>query len=51
VAPGAAAAPRLEALLLLATEVGRRTLVVEDRRLPLFDQGGTPARLVLTIRR
>jgi Domain of unknown function (DUF1850) len=45
------AAPRLEALPLLATEVGRRTLVVEDRRLPLFDQGGTPARLVLTIRR
>jgi hypothetical protein len=44
------ATPRLDALPLLATEVGRRTLVVEDRRLPLFDPGGTSARLVLTIR-
>jgi hypothetical protein len=44
------ATPRLDALPLLATEVGRRTLVVEDRRLPLFDSGGTSARLVLTIR-
>ena len=32
-----AATPRLEPLPLLATDVGRRTLVVEDRRLPLFD--------------
>ena len=45
------ATPRLDALPLLATEVGRRTLVVEDRRLPLFDPAGAPARLVLTIRR
>jgi hypothetical protein len=46
-----AAAPRLDALPLLATEVGRRTLVVEDRRLPLFEPGGVPARLVLSVRR
>jgi hypothetical protein len=44
------ATPRLDALPLLATEVGRRTLVVEDRRLPLFDLGGAPARLVLSVR-
>ena len=45
------ASPRLHALPLLATEVGRRTLVVEDRRLPLFEPGGAPARLVLSVRR
>jgi Domain of unknown function (DUF1850) len=44
------ATPRLDALPLLATGVGRRTLVVGDRRLPLFDPGGASARLVLTIR-
>jgi hypothetical protein len=44
------ATPRLDALPLLATEVGRRTLAVEDRRLPLFDLGGAPARLVLSVR-
>jgi hypothetical protein len=43
--------PRLDALPLLATEVGRRTLVVEDRRLPLFGPDGAPARLVLSVRR
>jgi hypothetical protein len=43
--------PAWTALPLLATEVGRRTLVVEDRRLPLFDPGGAPARLVLSVRR
>ena len=46
-----AATPRLDALPLLATEVGRRTLVVEGRRLPLFEAGGDPAHLVLSVRR
>ena len=46
-----AATPRLEALPLVATEVGRRTLVVGDRRLPLFTPGGSPAHLVLSIHR
>ena len=45
------ASPRLESLPLLATEVGRRTLVVGDRRLPLFEPDGDPARLVLSVRR
>ena len=36
------ATPRLDALPLLATEVGRRTLVVEDRRLPLFEPRRRP---------
>jgi Domain of unknown function (DUF1850) len=45
-----AASPRLDALPLVATEVGRRTLVVEGRRLPLFQVGGPPARLVLSVR-
>jgi hypothetical protein len=36
------ATPRLDALPLLATEVGRRTLVVEGRQLPLFEAGGGP---------
>jgi Domain of unknown function (DUF1850) len=45
-----AASPRLDALPLVATEVGRRTLVVEGRRLPLFHPGGPPARLVLSVR-
>jgi hypothetical protein len=46
-----AASPRLDALPLVASEVGRRTLVVEGRRLPLFQPGGDPARLVLSVRR
>jgi hypothetical protein len=46
-----ATTPRLEALPLVATEVGRRTLVVGDRRLPLFTPGGSPAHLVLSIHR
>ena len=46
-----AATPRLEALPLVATEVGRRTLVVGDRRVPLFTPGGSPAHLVLSIQR
>jgi Domain of unknown function (DUF1850) len=45
-----AATPRLESLPLVATEVGRRTLVVEGRRLPLFEPGGPPTRLVLSVR-
>jgi Domain of unknown function (DUF1850) len=45
------AAPRLVTLPMAATEVGRRTLVVEDRRLPLFEPGGGPVRLVLSVRR
>ena len=39
------------ALPLVATEVGRRTLVVGDRRVPLFTPGGSPAHLVLSVRR
>jgi Domain of unknown function (DUF1850) len=45
------ATPPLDALPLVATEVGRRTLVVDDRRLPLFQAGGGPSRLVLSVRR
>jgi Domain of unknown function (DUF1850) len=46
-----AASPRLASLPLVATEVGRRTLVVGDRQVPLFASGGAPAHLVLTLRR
>jgi hypothetical protein len=46
-----AATPRLEALPLVATEVGHRTLVVGDRRVPLFTPGGSAAHLVLSIQR
>jgi hypothetical protein len=35
----------------VATEVGRRTLVAGDRRLPLFEPGAAPAHLVLSVRR
>ena len=45
------ATPHLDALPLLAIGIGRRTLVVEGRRLPLFDPGGAWARLVPTVRR
>ena len=41
----------LASLPLVATEVGRRTLVVGDRQVPLFASGGAPAHLVLTVRR
>jgi hypothetical protein len=44
-----AATPRLESLPLVATEVGRRTLVVGDRRVALFTPGGGPAHLVLSV--
>jgi hypothetical protein len=43
--------PRLESLPLLATEVGRRTLVAGDRRVALFEAGGDPAHLVLSVHR
>lgn len=46
-----AATPELTAIPLVATEVGRRTLVAGDRRLPLFEPGGAPAHLVLSVRR
>jgi hypothetical protein len=46
-----AATPRLASLPLVATEVGRRTLVVGDQRVPLFTPGGSPAHLVLSIHR
>jgi len=46
-----ATSPRLDSLPLVATEIGRRTLVVDGRRLPLFSAGAGPARLVLTVRR
>jgi Domain of unknown function (DUF1850) len=45
-----AATPRLEALPLVATDVGRRTLEVGGRRLPLYREGGAPARLVVSVR-
>jgi hypothetical protein len=45
-----AATPRLDALPLVATAVGRRTLEVAGRRLPLYHEGGDPARLVLSVR-
>ena len=47
----ASATPAVAAIPLVATDVGRRTLVVGDRRVPLFTEGGTPAHLVLTVRR
>jgi hypothetical protein len=43
--------PELASLPLVATEVGRRTLVVGDRQVPLFAAGGAPAHLVLSVRR
>jgi hypothetical protein len=43
--------PSLASLPVLATEVGRRTLVVGDQTLPLFTEDGAPAHLVLTVRR
>jgi hypothetical protein len=46
-----AASPRLESLPLVATEVGRRTLVVGNRQVPLFTPGEGPAHLVLSIHR
>jgi hypothetical protein len=46
-----ASSPRLASLPLVATEIGRRTLVVGDRQVPLFAAGGAPAHLLLTVRR
>jgi hypothetical protein len=46
-----AASLALASLPLVATDVGRRTLVVGDRQVPLFAAGGAPAHLVLTVRR
>jgi hypothetical protein len=46
-----AGSPRLERLPLVATGVGRRTLVVGGRRLPLYAAGRAPARLELTVGR
>jgi hypothetical protein len=46
-----ASTPAVAALPLVATDVGRRTLVVGDRHIPLFTEGGAPAHLVLTVRR
>ena len=43
--------PRLGSLPLVATEVGRRTLVVDGRRLPLYQPGRPPVRVVLSVRR
>jgi hypothetical protein len=45
-----AATPRLASLPLVATDVGRRTLEAGERRLPLYHEGGDPARLVLSVR-
>jgi hypothetical protein len=46
-----AGSPPLASLPLVATEVGRRTLVAGDRRVPLFEEGGAAAHLVLSVRR
>ena len=46
-----AATPELASLPLVATEVGRRTLVAGERRVALFGAGGDPAHLVLSVRR
>jgi hypothetical protein len=45
-----AATPRMDSLPLVATDVGRRTLEAGGRRLPLYTEGGDPARLVLSVR-
>jgi hypothetical protein len=45
-----AASPRMGSLPLVATDVGRRTLEAGGRRLPLYAEGGDPARLVLSVR-
>jgi Domain of unknown function (DUF1850) len=45
-----AAHPRMDSLPLVATDVGRRTLEAGGRRLPLYTEGGDPARLVLSVR-
>jgi hypothetical protein len=46
-----AATPELASLPLLASERGRRTLVVDGRRLPLYQPGRPPVRVVLSVRR
>jgi hypothetical protein len=45
-----AGTPRLASLPLVATEVGRRTLVVDGRRLPLYEPGRPPVRVLLSVR-
>jgi hypothetical protein len=45
-----AATPRMDSLPLVATDIGRRTLEAGGRRLPLYTEGGDPARLVLSVR-
>jgi hypothetical protein len=35
----------------VATEVGRRTLVAGERPVALFEAGGDPAHLVVSVRR
>ena len=42
---------RFERLPLVATELGRRTLVVGGRTVPLAPPGGEPAHLVITVER
>jgi hypothetical protein len=49
VAPGTGALAAPGGLPLLATEVGRRTLEVGQRRLPLDATGRPPVRLVLSV--
>jgi hypothetical protein len=46
-----AGSPRLASLPLVATEVGRRTLVVDGRHLPLYRPSRDPVRVVVSIRR
>jgi hypothetical protein len=45
-----AASPPLASLPLVASERGRRALVVEGRRLPLYEPGRPPVRVVLSVR-
>lgn len=41
----------LDRLPLIATEKGQRTLVVADRRVPLYEAGGTARHVVLQVER
>ncbi len=40
---------RFEELPLVGTEIGQRTLVVSDRRVPLFVESGAPVHLTLRV--
>jgi uncharacterized protein DUF1850 len=44
------ATPQMASLPLIASERGRRTLVVDGRRLPLYRPGEPPVRVLLSVR-